>query len=220
MNTPTFRTRISDVEDELSRLASTLAALKITDTTSYAQNYEELSIDAALRAERIACSLRNLIYAVNSVPKTTLMRQTASLQGIAIRHTPDMVEIRLPGLLPKRTRYRNTTYLTDPLHNALQEYSDTHTLPRFQECVVCFTHIFDRSLSAGRVRDYDNLECKQILDTAAAFLLTDDSGLYCDAYHTTDFSDCDYTLLTIIRREALPGWLCGRADRLKTISDF
>ena len=39
------------------------------NTGTYGKNYEELSLDAARRAERIACSLRNLIYAADLVPK-------------------------------------------------------------------------------------------------------------------------------------------------------
>ena len=33
------------------------------------------------------------------------------------------------------------------------------------------------------MRDYDNLELKQILDAVAVWLLTDNGGLLCDAYH-------------------------------------
>ena len=93
-------------------------------------------------------------------------------------------------------------------------------LPHFKECVVCFTHVFDRSLSSRRVRDYDNLECKQILDTAACFLMTDDSGLLCDAYHTTIFGDTDCTILTIMDTDSFPKWLKEAKAKENNISDF
>lgn len=85
---------------------------------------------------------------------------------------------------------------------------------------MCFSHVFDRTLSTRRVRDYDNLECKQILDTVSGFLMTDDSGLFCDAYHTTEFGERDCTVLTIMEKKAFPGWLAKVKNRGDSISDF
>lgn len=220
MNRYTLSTRLSRIQDEIPKLSSTISAMKITDTDTYGKNYEELSLDAALRAERIACSLRNLIFAANLAPKPLLMEKTSEIQGIIIRHDADRVEITLPGLMPKRTKRVNTTYLTDPLYYSLEAYTKEHTLPHFKECVVCFSHIFDRTLSSRRIRDYDNLECKQILDTAASFLMTDDSGLFCDAYHTTEFGDRDCTVLTIMETGAFPEWLKEQKEKGNIISDF
>lgn len=220
MNRFTLSARLSRIQEEIPKLSNTISAMKITDTDAYGKNYEELSLDAALRAEKIACSLRNLIFAANLIEKPVLMEKTAEIQGIEIHHTNDHVEIILPGLMPKRTKRVNTTYLTDPLYYSLQSYTKEHTLPHFKECVVCFSHIFDRNLSSRRIRDYDNLECKQILDTAASFLMTDDSGLFCDAYHTTEFGDRDCTILTIMETGAFPKWLKEQKAKGNSISDF
>ena len=180
MDRHTLSSRLARIGDELPRLTNTINAMA-ANTGTYGKNYEELSLDAAKRAERIACSLRNLIYAADLVPKPVLMEAAAQVHGISIKHTPDCVEITLPGLMPKRTKRINTTFLTDPLYASLESYTRQHCLPHFTQCVVCFSHVFDKSLSDRRVRDYDNLECKQLLDTVAGFLMTDDSGLFCDA---------------------------------------
>ena len=45
------------------------------------------------------------------------------------------------------------------------------------------------------------------LDTVAGFVLTDDSGLFCDAYHTTEFGERDCTVLTIMEKSRFPMWL-------------
>lgn len=216
----TLSSRLSRIEEELPKLSNTISAMKITDTGTYGKNYEELSMDAAQRAERIACSLRNLIFAANFVSKPVLMAAVAKEHGITINHSHDWVEITLPGLLPKRTKRTNTTFLTDPLHASLDAYTKEHTLPHFTECVVCFSHIFDRNLSARRIRDYDNLECKQLLDTVAGFLMTDDSGLFCDAYHTTELGSRDCTVLTVMEKSAFPKWLNELEERGNIISDF
>ena len=216
----TLSSRLSRIEEEIPKLSNTISAIKITDTGTYGKNYEELSMDAAQRAERIACSLRNLIFAANLIPKPVLMVAVSKEHGITITHSTYRVVITLPGLMPKRTKRINTTFLTDPLHASLDAYTKEHTLPHFTECVVCFSHIFDRNLSARRVRDYDNLECKQLLDTVATFLMTDDSGLFCDAYHTTELGDKDCTMLTIMEKRAFPDWLKDLETQGNLISDF
>ncbi len=220
MDRHTLSSRLTRIGEEIPKLENTISAMKITNTSAYGKNYEELSLDAAYRAERIACSLRNLIHAADLVPKPVLMEKAAQTQGIAIRQTDGRIEITLPGLMPKRTKRTNTTFLTDPLHAALEAYTKEHDLPRFTDCVVCFSHVFDESLPTRRVRDYDNLECKQVLDTAAGFLMTDDSGLLCDAYHTTEFGERDCTILTIMEKSSFPTWLKEGKEREKTISDF
>lgn len=219
MDRHTLSSRLARIGDELPRLSNTINAMA-ANTGTYGKNYEELSLDAARRAERIACSLRNLIYAAGLVPKPVLMEAAAQIHGISIKHTQDCVEIILPGLMPKRNKRINTTFLTDPLYASLESYTREHHLPHFTQCVVCFSHVFDRNLSDRRVRDYDNLECKQLLDTVAGFLMTDDSGLFCDAYHTTEFGERDCTILAVMEKDRFPGWLKEREDREKSVSDF
>ena len=216
----TYIQRLSRIEDDLPKLGNTINALKITDAGIYGQNLEALGIDAARRAERIACSLRNLIFAADLVAPPILMEQVAQEQGITITHTAELVEITLPGLMPKRTKKGNTTYLTDPLYYSLEAYIKEHDLPHFEECVVCFTHVFDKKLSARRIRDYDNLECKQILDTASGFLMTDDSGLLCDAYHSTRLGVKDCTILSIMERKLFPKWLKEQEKGADPLSVF
>ena len=49
--------------------------------------------------------------------------------------------------------------------------------------------VADVDVPERRIRDYDNLELKQFLDVAASFILTDDNGLLCDAYNTTELGE-------------------------------
>ena len=55
--------------DDISRLSNALYAMDTTDIQRYPDNYEILSTDAALRAERIACRLRHLIYSSTLHPE-------------------------------------------------------------------------------------------------------------------------------------------------------
>lgn len=82
------------------------------------------------------------------------------------------------------------------------------------------SHIYAQELPERRIRDYDNLELKQFLDVAASFILTDDNGLLCDAYNTTELGEEDCTRLFLMDSTQFPAWLAERQNSVKTISDF
>ena len=120
------------------------------------------------------------------------------MQGIKISFSNSVLSITMPGLLPKRKLRTNTAFLHEPLNLALQTYVTEHSIPLYKRCVVCFSQIYDQSLSLQRIRDYDNLEFKQILDTIASYVLVDDTGLFCDSYHTTELGNYDHTVIFVM----------------------
>ncbi len=212
--------RISQILDEISRLSNALYALDNTDIEKYPDNYEMLSTDAALRSELITCRLRHLIYASTNVKKPEYLTSAGVVQGINIHNENGILEITLPCLLPKRRQKQNTEFLIDPVYFTLSQYADSHAIPKFQHCVVCFSHIYSQELSQRRVRDYDNLELKQLLDVISAFIMQDDTGLLCDAYNTTEIGEYDCTRISVMNKDQFSGWLSERENRLKSISDF
>ena len=212
--------RITGIQSDVDKLIRTLHAMENTDISQYPENYEMLSIDAAFRAELITCRLRQLIYTTTNAKKSEYLASAGIVQGIEINVDDGVLEITLPCLLPKKKQRRSTDYLIDPLYFTLSSYATNHKLPRFEQCVVCFSSIYDKELPLRRVRDYDNLELKQILDVVAAFVMVDDTGLLCDAYNTTELGDSDYTRITIMEKEHFPRWLDERKNTLQDISDF
>ena len=212
--------RITSILSDLNRLTNTLYALNMTDIQRYPENYEVLSTDAALRAEKITCRLRHLIYSTTNIKKEEYLSSATVMQGIEIKYENEILEITLPCLLPKRKQKQGTEFLLDPFTAAISQYVKTHTMPKMQHCVVCFSHVYNRDLPERRIRDYDNLELKQYLDVAASFILTDDSGLLCDAYNTTEFGDEDCTRILIMDSARFPDWLDARENSLKSITDL
>ena len=61
MNTKTVFDRLQSIDDEVQNFTTLFLHWKQQDIQAYADKYEELSISAALRSERIACQLRNLV---------------------------------------------------------------------------------------------------------------------------------------------------------------
>ena len=102
MNRAIISQRITSILAEIERLNNALYAMNTTDIQRYPDNYEVLSTDAALRAERITCRLRHLIYATTSIKKEEYLRSAETMQGIEISENDGILEIKLPCLLPKR----------------------------------------------------------------------------------------------------------------------
>ena len=220
MNRAIISQRITSILAEIERLNNALYAMNTTDIQRYPDNYEVLSTDAALRAERITCRLRHLIYATTSIKKEEYLRSAETMQGIEISENDGILEIKLPCLLPKRRQRQSTEFLLDPFTSALSDYAAHHTMPQFQHCVVCFSHIYAQELPERRIRDYDNLELKQLLDVISTFVMEDDTGLLCDAYNTTEIGENDCTRITVMDKNRFSEWLKKREKSLKSISDF
>ena len=219
MNRAILSQRISSIQDDIQQLNSALFAMDTIDIQRYPDNYEALSIDAALRAEQIACWLRPLIYTTTRIPKEDHLPSSASTMGILVEQHGDVMEITLPALLPKRRRQPSTDLL-GPFDTALSQYTKKHLMPRFEHCVVCFSSIYSRETPERRVRDYDNLEWKQLLDVAASYLLVDDSGLLCDAYITTELGETDCTRIFIMDSSHFSTWLKEREKVLDSITNL
>ena len=103
--------------------------------------------------------------------------------------------------------------VTSPEDNPL--YHDTYKLLR------CYRDsTYSLKVAVRQVEIQFQLEFKQILDTIAAYVLVDDTGLFCDSYHTTELGTHDHTIVSIMDREAFPAWVKSRQRHIKTISEI
>jgi hypothetical protein len=167
----------------------------------------EQVLNAALLGEQIARKLRKLVLSSGSSSKREYSRLAANELGISVSSIGGVLEITLPMLLPKRQR--GSDFLFDPLYFALERFAAENEIPQLRECVICFTHVYNGGTSARRVRDYDNLELKCALDAIVPFVLSDDSGNFCNVFHSTELGDCDKTLISVMVKNAFPNWLAA-----------
>lgn len=202
--------RLASISNDICRLNGTISDMENLAALRSFEEYAVLSAKAARAAEWVAIRLRNLVYATTLVRKQDDQLQAADTMGIKIEQRDGIHEITLPGLMPKRRSGNGSIFLFDPLMAALNEYAISHSIVRYSHYTVCFVMIYDRALPERRVRDYDNLEWKLALDAAASCLMVNDSGLVCDAYHTTEFGDTDCTKMFIMDSEAFPQWYAQR----------
>ena len=207
MNRTVLSQRISRILSDIEKLSNTLYAMDNTDIEKYPDNYEMLSTDAALRSELITCRMRHLIYNSTAMKKSQYLASAGVVQGIRIDYQDGVLEVTLPCLLPKRKQRQSTEFLIDPICFTLSQYADAHTLPKFEHCVVCFSHIYSGELPLRRIRDYDNLELKQLLDVISTFIMNDDTGLLCDAYNTTEIGETDCTRISVMDKDRFYDWI-------------
>lgn len=220
MNRANISQYINGLLADISKLSNTLCAMEHTDIEKYPDNYGILSTDAALHSELIACKMRHLIYNSTNMKKAEYLLSAGAVQGIRIGEENGVLNIYLPCLIPKRKQRQSSEFLIDPLYYTLSQYADGHKLPKYKQCVICFSHIYNKELPNRRVRDYDNLELKRLLDVISTFIMEDDSGLLCDAYNTTELGDCDCTCISVMDKNRFFDWMKERAGRLKSICDF
>ena len=76
--------RILQIQEEISKLSSTLYAMNNSDIFKYPDNYEILSTDAALRSEAITCRLRHLLYSSTNLKKPKYLISAGIVQDIQI----------------------------------------------------------------------------------------------------------------------------------------
>ncbi len=93
-----------------------------------------------------------MVFTISSSGKSDYLKQAADVQGIQISSSEQILTITLSGLLPKRKVRTNTAFLHEPLNLALQTYILEHPIQLYQNCVVCFSQIYDQNLSLHRVR--------------------------------------------------------------------
>ena len=220
MNRQIITRRIGDVRNNLQRLNNHLLAMDSLDIQKYPDNYEAMSTEAALLAEKVTCQMRNLLFASTSVSKQEYLVRASGTHEIEITDEDGILMLKLPRLLSKKKARQSSVFLIDPINAALASYGKEHPLPHFRECVVCISHVYDHDLPDWCLMDYDNLQQKQILDAIALYVMADDSGLLCDAYNTTELGEKDRTEISIMEKTRFPQWLQERQKRLKSISDF
>ena len=88
--------RIADIQNNLRRLNSSICAMDSVDIQRYPENYETMSTEAALRAEGIACQLRNLLYASTGVPRAEYLVKAAEAHGIEVAYEEGIFRVALP----------------------------------------------------------------------------------------------------------------------------
>lgn len=208
MNNNPLTALVNELLDQHARLGHDITAIQRTDFARFPENFIEVASKATRRSESISLRLRQIIPELNGRRRKQYnpLDEAVKNLDIQVMHTEKSVTVLLPGIVPTRAFGHKTDYLLDPLFHAMSCYAIEHLLPLHEKSMVVFTHLYNGTLSTRRVKDYDNLECKNILDIISIFALPDDGGLHCDVLHMTRVSDCDLTRIDVIDATDFPEW--------------
>lgn len=207
MNSDTLLTHIRLEQRCLIDIDKKLHELECLLSCSDPIRFFEVAKNTALLSERSTAQLRNFPFTVCGGMPQDYYLQAAEMQGICVDVTDSILSVRLPALLPKKTRTEGFKFLQPALHAALKQYAEQQNLPHFRECTVCIEHVYDRCLPIKAVRDYDNLETKEVLDIITLYCMTDDTGALCDQFQTTRFADSSCTIISVMQKEKFSAWL-------------
>ena len=207
MNSDTLLTHIRLEQRCLIDIDKKLHELECLLSRSDPIRFFEVAKNMALLSERSTAQLRNFLFTVCGGMPQDYYLQAAEMQGICVDVTDSILSVRLPALLPKKTRTEGFKFLQPALHAALKQYAKQQNLPHFRECTVCIEHVYDRCLPIKAVRDYDNLETKEVLDIITLYCMTDDTGALCDQFQTTRFADSSCTIISVMQKEKFSAWL-------------
>ncbi len=220
MNREMISSRINGITTDMETLRCHLKAIDSLDAQRFPQAYKDMLTEAVLLAEKIACNLRNLLYASTTVSKVTYLCKAADVFPVEVGHSEDVFHIFLPSLLAKKSGKYTSLFLMEPVNAALERYVNEHMLSKYQHCCVCIIHEYTQNPSDTQVFDYDNLEQKQLLDTIALHILIDDNATRCDVFHSAQVGERDCTRVFVMPQTSFPAWLLQRTLDKFPISDF
>lgn len=197
MNRTVFYQRMHRLKGDMARLQNVICAYETTDAARYPENFENLGMDAAMKAEAIACSMRNIASVFPANSRNKVLNTVADAQGIEVRKKEHGYEIVMPWLMPKRNGRNQVEFILEPLSYALEQFISGYPVERLEQALIWFIYEYSEETPARHVRDYDNIEAKEVLDVINAFFLVDDGGDFCQLHYSTRRGKRDCTRVII-----------------------
>ena len=203
MNNRALNKKHEEITQFHEKLGHHLYCLQMADVVRYPENYADAAESAVRLAEKLTRELRSIVPVLKLKSRLECDVDSAANLGITITHSPDVVTVVLPGIMPSRSAMYKTDFLSAPLEAKLFEYDRMYQLPKFRYGEVIFTHIYNKAMSVRRIQDYDNMETKKILDCIGRHTLPDDNGLYCQVTRKLILGDEDKTIIMVKRADEL-----------------
>lgn len=181
---------------------------KIEDSLNKKDVYfkDDLIEKTLFRMEKNVLNFRNIVpyfsrkYPISSNNNKTLQDNYIQNYQIKISKNEFGYHIILPLTLPKFGE-KKKSILIEPLNFALKEYALNDKIARFKSAVFAVINHISSNTSMYLIRDNDNYEYKDIINTLSFWFLPDDSFDCCNLYSETQISDNNFTEIFIIPTE-------------------
>ena len=130
MNTDTLLTHIRLEQRGLIDINKKLYELEHLLPAPAPEQFIETAKSAALLSERSTAQLRNFLFTLCGGMPQDYYLQAAEMQGIQISVEDGLMSVRLPALLPKKTRTEGFKFLQPALHAVLKQYATHEVTPK------------------------------------------------------------------------------------------
>ncbi len=185
---------------------------KVAFVAQYDQNLA--AYDPALR---LAEDAERLTLMTRSLPVYTGVTE-ASLQVEHIKEATIPVQVgftsngwfsvRIPALLPRKSRRGSADYVQQYLAPALNRFfRDKEYTFRLEHCVLIYRHVYDRRRPERQHRDHDNIEINRVSNIIAVFTMVDDDPAHCNHYYCSASGPADRTEIFVVPVDDFPLWL-------------
>ncbi len=114
--------------------------------------------------------------------------------------------VRIPALLPKKAS-GSPDYIRAFLYPAMRRFFEGKEPVRYQNCVLVYRHVYDRSRPERAMRDHDNIETNMVTDIVAMYVLPDDHPAVCSHYYCSAEGSEDRTEIYVVPKDDFPMWL-------------
>ena len=205
-------TKFLDTMDKIGRLEKRLQEQlgsirqfyengKIHEACLYSLNLEET-------AERLVLLTRAL-PAYTGVPnaKLEVERRIKDCIPVEIGFTAeDWFCLRIPALLPKKS-VGSADYIRSFLYPAMRIFFEKQPPVRYQDCILIYRHVYDKTRPERKRRDHDNIEINMVSDIVALYVMPDDGPAVCSHYYCSAEGSEDRTEVYVVPKWDFPIWL-------------
>ena len=172
-----------------------------------------LLLDVVKMSEKSACNLREL------VSRYGYPEEQEELEQIVLGSHPVDIGFTEEGWfavrmdpLAKTKALASKQYIRGIIGPAMRKFFADKPNVRYPKCALIFRHVYDRNFPVRHMRDYDNVEVKQVTDVVAMYVMVDDSPLNCRVHHCCAVGSCCRTEVYVVPQDEFIRWYHQEPD--------
>lgn len=173
----------------------------------------ELLLDVVKMSEKSVCNLRELVSRYGYPEEQDELEQIVlGSHPVDIGFTEEGWFVVRMDPLAKTKALASKQYIRGIISPAMRKFFADKPNVRYPKCVLIFRHVYDRSFPVRHMRDYDNVEVKQVTDVVAMYVMVDDNPVNCRAYHCCAVGNCCRTEVYVVPQDEFIQWYHQELD--------
>ena len=167
-----------------------------------------LLLDVVKMSEKSACNLRELVIRYGYPEERDELEQIVlGSHPVDIGFTEEgWFAVRMDPLAKAKT-LASKPYIRGIIAPAMKKFFADKPNIRYPQCVLIFRHVYDRKFPVRHMRDYDNVEVKQVTDVVAMYVMVDDNPFVCETYYLSAPGDVPRTDIFVVPQSEFLKWL-------------